>query len=144
MSPQGSPNQNTITTITDANGEVVIEIRQNEYLVIQNDGSFESYTHYRYITLVDGISWVPQMMWQKPPIYIGVCGICRKRSIFRKRTHGLVSLAKAKNCECGIMTCPMHSILCSDNKWRCPGCAKKYKLKKNIKSLFFAEVKEQS
>jgi hypothetical protein len=142
MSPKGAPNQNTITTITDVNGEVVAEVRQNEYLVIQPDGSFESYTHYRYMTLVDGSSWSPQMMWQKPAIFVGVCGICRKPSLFRRRTHGLVMLARARLCECGILCCPRHRVLCSDGCWRCPGCARRFRLKSLIKPLFFEKVEE--
>ena len=141
MSPQG-PNQNTITTITDVNGEVVLEIRQNEYLVVQPDGSFESYTHYRYITLVDGSAWVPQMMCQKPPIFVGVCSLCRKRSLFKRRTHGLVMLARARLCECGVLCCPKHRTLCSDNKWRCPKCARKYRLKSLIRPLFFERIEK--
>jgi hypothetical protein len=142
MSPQGAPNQNTITTITDVYGQVILEVRQNEYLVVQDDGSFESNSHYRYITLVDGSSWSPQMMWQKPPIFIGVCGVCRRPSLLGRKTHGLVMLARARLCECGVLCCPRHRVLCSDNRWRCHRCARKYRLKSLVKPLFFEKVEE--
>ena len=140
MSQQGSPSHNTITTITDVNGEVVVDIKQNEYLVLQEDGSFESNTHYQFITLVSGENWAPQMMWQKPPVRVGVCAICRTPSFFRKKAHGLTNLAKSKTCrECGVLTCRRHSILCSDGYWRCPRCARWYKLRAFITFLFFSE-----
>lgn len=148
MSPQGAPNQNTITTISDVYGQVILEVRQNEYLVVQPDGSFESNSHYRYITLVDGSTWSPQMMWQKPAIFVGVCGVCRKPSLFRRKTHGLVMLARAKLCSgingngCGKLVCPRHAVRCSDNRWRCPSCARKYRLKSLIRPLFFEKVEE--
>lgn len=149
MSPQGSPTQNTITTITDVNGEVVLEIRQDEYLVVQQDGSFESYTHYRYITLVDGSSWAPQLMWQKSANFmVGVCAVCRQHSLFRRRTHGLVLLSRARLCSginrdgCGKLVCPRHAVRCSDGRWRCISCARKFRLKNLVKPLFFEKVEE--
>ncbi len=141
MSPQG-PNQNTVTTITGVNGQTILDVRQNEYMVVQPDGSFESYTHYRYITLVDGSNWTPQMMFQKPEKFsIGVCSICRKRSLFRRRTHGLVMLTRARLCICGQLCCPKHRTL-SGKHWRCPSCARKYRLKNLIKPLFFMKIEE--
>jgi hypothetical protein len=141
MAKQAFPNQNTITTITDVHDNVIMEVRQEEYLVTESDGSISSYTHYRNITLVDGSTWSPLLLSARPPVYVGVCEICRNPSLFRRRTHGLVAMARAKLCVCGILCCPAHRRLLG-NKWLCPGCAKTYRLKSIFRPLFFERREE--
>ena len=145
MANQGNPGQNTITTITDVNNNVIMEIRQEEFLVTASDGSITSYTHYRNIQLVDGSTWNPAMLWARPPVYIGVCESCRSQrsSLFRRkhRIHGLVAMSRAKICDtCGILTCPQHRKLSKrDKKWRCLSCAKKHALGNLLRPVFFEE-----
>ena len=146
MAKQGSPNTNIITTITDLHDNIIVEVRQDEYLVIEKDGSITSYSNSRSIQLVDGSTWNPDMLRSKPPIYIGVCEICRDPgfSFFRKqhKTHGLVAMSRAKLCECGILCCPRHRVLCSDKRWRCHRCAKKFRLISILKPLFFERMED--
>lgn len=143
MPSHAGPKQNTITTITDSQGKVIVRIKQDEYIIIGNDGNPTSYTRYRNIQLVDGSTWNPAMLWAKPPIYIGVCSICREPSRRRRHpTHGLVAMARAKLCTCGILCCPKHRKLCSDNKWRCPACVRKYHIKTFLRPMFFSRVEE--
>ena len=149
MAKQGSPNQTTITSITDVQGNVIMEIRQEEYLVLEN-GSVTSYTHFRNITLVDGSTWSPVLLSKNPPIYIGVCETCRNPGISlfrrRRRTHGLVAMARARLCaDCGLLTCPRHRRLGKhDKKWRCLACAKKHTLGNLLRPIFFERQEEDS
>ena len=143
MAKQGFPNQNTITTITDVHGNIAMEIRQEEYLVTESDGSISSYVHFKYIPLVDGSSWSPFLLSKNPPIYIGICETCRNPglSLFgrRHKTHGLVAMARAKLCvDCGLLTCPRDRRLSKrDKKWRCLTCAKKHAVGNLLRPLFF-------
>ena len=147
MAKQNLPNRNTIATITDERGEVILEITQNEYMVVE-DGSLNSYSHYHNIQLVDGMAWNPSMLTGNKPVYIGVCSICRRRSLnpFKRRTHGLVSMGRAKLCTCGALCCPKHRRLCSDNKWRCHRCARRFTAKQIGKSIlrpiFFKKLED--
>ena len=143
MAKQGTPTNNTITTITDLYGNIIVEVRQNEYMVMGNDGSITSYTHYRNIQLVDGSTWNPAMLWAKPPVHIGVCAICRDGlSLFKRRTHGLVAMSRARLCSnCGVLCCPSHRTLL-DNRWRCPKCTKNYRLKSILRPLFFQRIED--
>ena len=144
MANPGSPSTNIITTITDLYGNVVVEVKQNEYIVIGTDGSITSYSNHQYIQLVDGLAWSSELLRANPPVYVGVCEICRNPdfSLFRsqRKTHGLVAMSRAKICECGILCCPKHRVLCSDNRWRCHKCAQKFKIISILKPLFFKDI----
>ena len=137
MAEQNLPNRNTIATITDDRNRVILEIRQNEYMVVE-DGSVSSYSHYHNIQLVDGMMWNPSMLNGSKPIHIGVCSICRKRGIFpfKRRKHGLVAMNRAKLCPCGALCCPKHCThSSSDGKWRCHRCHRRYVAKQIVKSV---------
>ena len=142
MAKQNLPNHNTITTITDYQGRVILEVRQDEYLLTGDKGALSSYANNRSIQLVDGLAWNPSMLNARPPVLIGVCAICREpRWPLGRRSHGLVSMARARLCECGRLTCPRHRrYFRSDNTWRCPHCALKYRIKSWLRPLFFARV----
>lgn len=142
MSPPGAPNNNTLNTITDVNGNIVMQIRQDEYVVVSNDNSVTSYAHYKSITLVCGTVWNPTMMFAKPAVLVGVCGVCRQHGLFKKRTHGLVAMHMAKLCVCGKLCCPQHRRLGKDGKWRCPVCHNKYRMKKLFRPVFFKSLED--
>ena len=135
-----STNQSTKTVIWDANGQAVIAIGLDEYIITKPDGSIESHRYSHNIVLVDGTSWNPGMLTANPPIYIGVCEQCRGFSVsllgIRKPSHGIMTLARAKLCtDCGTPCCPRHRKLGSDNKWRCP---KGHTAGQLLKRIFFA------
>ena len=144
MAKQNLPNHNTIATITDDRGRLILEVRQDEYLLMGENGAVSSYANYRNIQLVDGMAWNPSMLAASPPIHIGVCAICRERRFpFGRRSHGLVSMARARLCECGKLVCPRHRrFFRSDNIWRCPRCALKYRIKSLLRPLFFVRVED--
>lgn len=134
-------NQRTTTILRDVNGEIILEIGLEEFIVRLPDGSITFYRRSDNIQLVDGTQWNPGFLTTNPPIYIGVCEQCRKFSVSLSHrhspNHGLVALSRAKLCECGLLCCPAHHHLCSDGRWRCSSCAKKYTVKELIKSIFF-------
>lgn len=135
MAAKGSPNRNTVATITDSKGKVIIEIRQEEYLIIGKDGSITSYSLYNNIILEDGMAWSPALLSGPKPIHIGACDICRSRR--RSKSHGLVAMAHARLCVCGKLCCPKHRRQGADEKWRCPSCAHKYSVKRMFRPFFF-------
>jgi hypothetical protein len=141
MAKQNLPNHNTIVTITDDRGRVILEIRQDEYLLMGDNGAVSSYANYRNIQLVDGLEWNPSMQATVP---IGVCAICReRRSFFGRRSHGLVSMARARLCECGKLMCPRdRRFFRRENVWLCPRCALKHRIKSLLRPLFFARVED--
>lgn len=137
------PSQNAILTITDIQGNVVLEVRDEESLVTNSDGSITSYNRMSNIQLVCGTVWGRQMLFAKPPIYLGVCEDCRHPNISlwrrQRANHGLVALHRAKLCTCGRLACPNHRRLGKDNKWRCLSCHKKHTLGRLLRPVFFEQ-----
>ena len=146
MASKPSPKHNTITTITDTRGKTIVRIKQGEYMVVDNKGNVTNHATFRNIQLVDGSTWNPTMLQAKPAspaFHVGVCQVCRDRRRQRP-THGLVAMARAKLCECGILCCPQHRRLCSDDKWRCPRCSLKHKVKQFFKPMFFEQIEDSN
>ena len=137
-------NQRTTTVLRDINGEIILEIGLEEYIVREADGSITFYRRSDNILLADFVEFNPGMLVGNTPVLIGVCQQCRTFSVslFRRQrpTHGIVTLARSKLCsDCGILCCPQHRKLGSDQRWRCLPCAKKYTAKQFIKSIFWSE-----
>ena len=93
------------------------------------------------IQLMDGLQYHPAMSVGQNPIYIATCAICRNPKLTRKTSHGLVSLPAARRCaRCGKTLCPRHSKTLDNNESYCiRPCAKIYKFKRFLKSIFFRE-----
>ena len=138
------PSQNTILTITDIHGNIVLEVRDEEMLVIGSHNQITSYSRTGSMQTVDGTVFTIDMLKAKPPIYLGVCEECRhpQASLFRNQhaTHGIVAMHRAKLCvSCGVLCCPSHRKLGKDKKWRCLSCHKKNILGRLIRPIFFAK-----
>lgn len=105
--PQKSFGKETITRITDINGDIVLEIGLREYIVKHSDGSRTVRRISETIQLVDGMAWNPSMT----KVSVGVCQQCRRKSFFRPKTHGLVAMHIAKKCidGCGQLLCMKHA-----------------------------------
>jgi hypothetical protein len=131
-SPQITARKDTVTKISDTDGNVVLEIGQQEYTVRHSDRSI---THRRInenMQLVCGTIWNALMMAK---ILVGICSQCRRPSLFRRKAHGIVAMHRAKLCvDCGTLCCPRHKKLGSDKKWR---CLKHAKINRFIKPIFF-------
>ena len=137
----GSADKNQVTVIQDKYGNVILEIGITKYMVRHPDGSIDYYQKSYNIQTSDSVQWNPGFLMANPPIHIGICDQCRNPSFsfFRKEvaTHGIVTLGRAKLCECGTLCCPAHRKLCSDGRWRCLACAKKYMVKELLRPIFF-------
>ena len=137
------PNQNTILTITDIHGNVVLEVRDEEMLVVGAQGAITSYSRTGSIQLVDGLIFTIDMLKAKPPVYLGVCEFCRhpRISLWRRRrpSHGLVAMHKAKLCvSCGQLCCPSdRKSSKKDKQWRCLSCHKTHSLGRLLRPVFF-------
>lgn len=138
----GSTDKNAITVLLDKYENVILGIGLSKYMLRQPNGSIDYIQRSSNIQLVDGPQWNPGMLLANPPIYVGVCDQCRYPpfSLFRRETpcHGICTLGRAKLCvDCGILCCPRHRKICSDQKWRCLTCNKTYKIKEWIRPIFF-------
>ena len=137
------PNQNTILTITDINGNVAMEITDEETLLVDANGSITSYSRTSSIQLVDGLMWTRDMMFKaKNPVYLAVCENCRHPgiSLWRRRrpNHGLVAMHRAKLCvSCGQLCCPSHRKQGKDQRWRCLSCHKRYTVGRLLLPVFY-------
>ena len=135
--PQMHGRKDTVTKITDINGDVILEIGLHEYTIKDSSGAL---THCRInetIRLQDGLIWNPGLI-VSDKIYVGVCEQCRQPSLFHSPTHGLVSLQRARQCiDCGTLCCPSHKKLGQDRKWRCLKHHKTYQLKTLLRPIFF-------
>jgi hypothetical protein len=113
--PQVTGKIEDIIRITDAQGNVVLEIGTHEYTVMHSDGSLTKRKITETMPLVCGTLLNPKAIFP-----IGVCELCRQPSFFRRRSHGCVALSRAKPCvTCGQLCCPKHRKLGKDQKWRC-------------------------
>jgi len=93
---------------------------------------------------VDGNLLTMAILLAKPPVALAVCAECRtpRRSWFRRQkpSHGVLLAKNSHACEgCHCRFCHRHSELCSDGKWRCHGCAVKFRAKRLLTSIFFRE-----
>ena len=118
--PQISARKDSVTQITDTNGNIIAEIGLHEYTVKLPNGTRIHRRVNENITLEDGTMWNPGLM-AMAKIYVGVCPQCRRFSFFDYRSHGLVAIHRAKLCVdgCGQLLCPRHARLGHDKKWRC-------------------------
>jgi len=139
------PPQQVLTVVYDVYGEPILTIGLHEYAVQANNTTTLRKIA-QNITTVDGLAWNP-MMALRPhdPIQLAVCEFCRHpevRFLYRESpTHGLVTLPNARQCVggCGI-TCPRHRELGADRRPRCLRCARRYRLWRFFRPLFFRRV----
>ena len=135
--PQISTRKENVTTITDQRGNTILEIGSQEYTIKYPGGALHHRQTNENIPLVCGTMWHPGMTMAKPPIYVGVCERCRKPSLFRRRTHGIVAMGRAKLCvDGGELCCPRHRKLGKDKKWRCLKHHRTHLLKRVARAIF--------
>jgi len=144
MAKQNTPKivarKEDVTTITDVNGQIIVEISQREYTVRHSDGSLTHRSLNQHMPTVCGAIWAPSMQSAKPPLYVGICQQCRDgTSLFgQNRTHGICLLHRSKIChDCGTLCCPSHRRLGRDRRWRCLRHHKRHLIGSIVKPLFF-------
>ena len=135
--PQMHGRKDTVTRLTDINGDPIMEVGLHKYSVKDSNGTLIRRQINETIQLVDGLMWNPGLM-MSDKIFIGVCEQCRQPSLFQSPTHGLVALHRTKQCiDCGTLCCPSHKKLGKDNKWRCIKHHKTHVLKNLFRPIFF-------
>jgi hypothetical protein len=144
MAKQNTPNivarKETVTTIRDMRGEIIIEIGQNEYTVRLSNGSLVHRSITEQMQMVDGALWGPLMQLARPPLYVGICQQCRDGvSLFGgDKSHGTCLLARSKTCvDCGTLCCAAHRKLGRDQHWRCLKHHRRFLLKSLARLLFW-------
>ena len=131
--PQMSTRKDTVTQITDVNGNIVLEIGQHEYSIRLSDGSRTHRQINETIQTVDGTIWGPLSKFT-----VGICTQCRQSSFFQRKTHGIVAMHKAKTCvDGGELCCPSHYRLGKDQKYRCLKHHSRHLLKDLFYPVFF-------
>ncbi len=120
QNPQISTRKDTVTQITDINGDIIAEIGLRQYTIRLPNGAIIHRRVNENMTLECGTMWNPGLM-AMAKIYVGVCQQCRRPSLFSYRGHGLVATHRAKLCVdgCGQLLCPRHARQGRDKKWRC-------------------------
>jgi len=92
-----------------------------------------------WIQLVDGLMWNPALLAQANPVLLTVCETCRRPPT---RSHGCLAVRNCRVCaDCGQGTCPRHRKLIGGH-WRCLSCARMFRIKRFVRSLFFAREEE--
>jgi hypothetical protein len=134
--PKISARKDTVTQITDVNGDIIAEVGLHEYTVRLSDGSRVHRRISETIQLVDGTMWNPGLM-AMAQIFLGVCEQCRQ-SLFGHRTHGLVAMHRAKLCtDCGTLCCPSHRKMGRDQRYRCLKHHRTHLLMTLVRPIFF-------
>ncbi|MGD2111548.1 MAG: hypothetical protein PVI86_19400 [Phycisphaerae bacterium] len=141
---QGAPViSQTDSVIRDKNGEEILRIGAGEFTICYPDGRIERHKVSTNIILTDGTNFNVGMMYANPPVQVGVCSLCRHPPysfpIRQAASHGLVRLTRARTCTCGTLCCVRHCKLCTDGRFRCLRCARKWSWKEVISRVFFAK-----
>lgn len=131
----------TINVVRDRHGEIVLRTTASEWTLRTPDGALTNGRLHESIQLADGSAWNPAMVFGQNPILVGCCDRCRHppfRFLRREQsTHGLVRLDRAKTCPCGTLLCPRHAYRCTDRRYRCPTCARRWQLREGLLGIFF-------
>ena len=143
---QNAPIVRMTETIIRDGDEVIAHLTAKEMTLRYPDGRIEQRKSHENILLADGTSFNAAMTFARPPVQIGACRLCRQPPYmfpFREQpTHGLVRLARAKTCvhnNCGALCCPKHRTLCSDGRYRCTRCARKWFWQELFRGFFFSK-----
>lgn len=136
--PGGAP----IIRITEAvvmdGDEVVLRLRGTQVLIRNPGGKTEQRRSYENILLADNTSFNAAMLAAQPPVVLCCCRLCRHPAYSfpwrEKPNHGLIRLDRAKNCAggCGALCCAKHRVHCSDRKYRCTRCSRKWRLAQGL------------
>ena len=138
-------NRTVQTAIHDERGNPVLVIGMQEYTVIEN-GVVKEYKIGDSILLRDGLVWNPSMANGADPVLLTSCSLCRNPPVSffrwrRPRIH-LLSVRNSRTCvDCGVVVCSEHRRL-RGGHWRCLKCARRYRLKRLLRPLFFSSHEE--
>lgn len=113
--------QHVETIIPDEHGNEVLRTRMTVSTTITPEGTLRERKTSEDVQTCDGFLWNPSQRYTQNPVNLAVCEVCRTRS----SSHGLCTSANIRRChKCRKACCPRHSRLCSDDRYRCPKCAR--------------------
>lgn len=118
--------QHIETIIRDEHGREILRTGMTVTTIMMPDGSLKEQKISEDIETVDGVSWNPAMRFgpNSGGAQLVACSICRSNH----SSHGLCTSANIRRCHtCQKACCPCHSQLCSDDRFRCPKCARRYR-----------------
>jgi len=142
--PDTHINRKGCTVVRDPRGRVVAKFGWGECTIIHADGSSDYYTDGDELVLVCGTVLNPSRLKGKATSVVSVCDRCRHppESLlhYEEPTHGLCSTKLGYRCEsCGEFLCPKHAVACPDGKRRCTSCARKARIRRAVRNIFFKQ-----
>ena len=145
MTQPANVNQIVETVIRDVAGTPIFQCNSHEYTVFEPSGAVSIRKISDNMVLEDDVVWNPAMLAGRRPVRVVVCAVCRRPSRRGLRlvagSHGLCTEANASRCAtCRRMLCPKHTCRCADDEARCPTCARSFKHRLWLKSVFFERV----
>lgn len=119
-------------------GVALTSIGGGKYVATYADGScFERHLT-DYLFTEDGVAWNPMMLRGPNPLPLVCCRRCRQPSLFSRPRMGLVTAAGALRCAgCFAFVCPRHARMSPDGHIRCVACARTFRAKESILSIFY-------
>lgn len=129
------------------NGETIATVTYSKVMEQRGTGLPSTVTRGDSFRTVDGILFNPIYATGQTPLLLAVCHVCRHPPLgiflFRKKpTHGICTLQNARQChDCGTTCCPAHRVN-RQGKAFCLRCARRRRIWKLIKPLFFKRVDE--
>lgn len=143
--PGGAP----IIRVTEAvfleGDEGLMSLSGTQHLIRHQNGTIEQRRRYENKLLADNTSINGAMLGGPQPAVLTRCELCVHPPYHfpyrEKPTHGLIRLDRAKSCAggCGALCCARHRVHCSDKKYRCTRCARKWRLGRGFLRLFFSK-----
>ena len=127
--------------VYDAEGNLQLAVGDHEWVVIHKNGPTEQFQDSDWIVLADGLAWNPSLLDGANPVLLTVCAICQRKPppLFgpNRARISLLSVRNSRACiDCGATTCPSHRVLTGEH-WRCPACARLWRMKRGLRQLFF-------
>lgn len=119
--------------------ETVVCISNTKLTLRHPNGTIERRDRFESVVTEDGFSWHAGLLAANPPVYVGVCRLCRHPPYtfpWRARPRmGLVLMEAAEQCTCGALVCGKHRRLCRDGQYRCLPHAWRWRLRDFLLSL---------
>ena len=131
----------------DPEGNVILDLDYYSDMVTVTQGGAVAQKTSVCVEGVDGTLLTMAILLAKPAVLLAVCAECRqpRRRWFlpQKPSHGILLAENSHACDgCHRRLCHLHSLLCSDGKWRCHSCAGKFRAKRFLTSIFFREERD--
>lgn len=143
---QPRPIVKTVAYVVKDGDQEIARMTASEIIVRHPGGRIDQRKLHPIEVLDDNTGLHPTMLFGQNAAALAVCPLCcRPPYRFPRRDRpraGLMCLENAKRCagpKCGVLCCPKHRVLCSDNKYRCTRCARTWFWRQLLLGCFFAK-----